>query len=116
MSTQKSKGALMQESEQIKELAEQLKILGDPVRIRIVRLLSDKELSVGDITNILNLPQPTISRKLAELRRLGILDDNRRGKKIFYKWTTKFGHSELKAVVMSAKAREFTADIKALED
>jgi DNA-binding transcriptional ArsR family regulator len=106
----------MQDSEQIKILAEQLKILGDPIRMRIARLLNGRELSVGDITDILDFPQPTISRKLAELRRAGVLEDRRRGKKIFYKWTTKFGQSELKGVIMAAKAREFTSDLKSLED
>ncbi|MBC8277506.1 MAG: winged helix-turn-helix transcriptional regulator [FCB group bacterium] len=106
----------MQDSDQIRHLAEQLKIMGDPVRMRIVRLLASKELSVGDITKVLDLPQPTVSRKLAELRRSGILEDRRKGKKIFYKWTTKFSQSELKGVAMAAKAREFTADLKSLED
>ncbi len=106
----------MQDSDQIRLLAEQLKIMGDPVRMRIVRLLTSRELSVGDITTVLDLPQPTVSRKLAELRRAGILEDRRKGKKIFYKWTTKFGQSELKGVVMAAKAREFTADLKSLEE
>ena len=105
----------MPDSEQIKTIAEQLKILGDPVRLRIVRLLASRELSVGDITQVLDLPQPTVSRKLEELRRSGVLEDNRRGKKIFYSWTTKFGNSELRSVVMSAKAREFTSDLKTLE-
>ena len=106
----------MQDSDQIRHLAEQLKILGDPVRMRIVRLLDKKELSVGDITKVLDLPQPTVSRKLAELRRAGILEDRRKGKKIFYKWTTKFDQSKMKAVVMEAKAREFTGDLRSLED
>lgn len=111
-----NKGVKMQDSDQIRNLAEQLKIMGDPVRMRIVRLLASKELSVGDITKVLDLPQPTVSRKLAELRRSGILEDRRKGKKIFYKWTTKFSQSELKAVAMAAKAREFTSDLKSLED
>jgi len=106
----------MQDSEQIKLLAEQLKILGEPIRMRMARLLNGRELSVGDITEVLDYPQPTISRKLAELRRAGILEDRRKGKQIFYKWTTKFSQSELKGVIMAAKAREFTNDLKSLED
>ncbi len=105
----------MQDSDQIRQLAEQLKILGDPVRMRITRLLASRELSVGEITKVLDLPQPTISRKLAELRRVGVLEDRRRGKKIFYKWTTKFAQSEMRGVVMAGKAREFTSDLKSLE-
>jgi DNA-binding transcriptional ArsR family regulator len=105
----------MADSEQIRSVAEQLKIIGDPIRLRIVRLLNARELSVGTITDILDFPQPTVSRKLAELRRVEILEDHRKGKKIFYKWTNAFTNSELKSVVMAAKAREFTADLKAME-
>lgn len=105
----------MSDSEQIKLLAEQLKTLGDPIRLRIVRLLASRELSVGNITAVLELPQPTVSRKLAELRRAGVLKDDRRGKRIFYSWTAKFNHSELRGVVMAAKGREFTSDLKTAE-
>jgi DNA-binding transcriptional ArsR family regulator len=105
----------MTDSDQIRFAAEQLKTVGDPIRLRIIRLLNARELSVGNITDILDFPQPTISRKLMELRRVGILEDHRKGKKIFYKWTNTFSNSELKSVVMAVKAREFTADLKAME-
>ena len=105
----------MQNSDEIRFMTEQLKMVGNPGRMRILRILASKELSVGDITKVLDLPQPTASRQIAELRRSGILKDRRKGKNVFYKWSTNFSQSELKSVVMSAKAREFNADLKSLE-
>ena len=106
----------MQNSDEIGFITEQLKTVGNPVRMRILRILASKELSVVDITKVLDLPQPTASGQLAELRRSGILEDRRKGRSVFYKWSTNFSQSELKSVVMSAKAREFNTDLKSLED
>ena len=40
----------------------------DPTRIRILNLLAAGELCVCDLVDILDLPQPTVSRHLAYLR------------------------------------------------
>jgi DNA-binding transcriptional ArsR family regulator len=102
----------MRESDQIRELSEKMKALGDPIRIRILKLLSNRELSVGEITEILDIPQPTISRKLGELKRAGILSYRKSGKLIFYSFSFAFTHSQLKNIVVTAQAREFTSDLE----
>ena len=45
----------------------------DPTRIRILSLLAAGELCVCDIVEILELPQPAVSRHLAYLRRMGLV-------------------------------------------
>ena len=45
----------------------------DPVRLRLLAVLNDGELCVCDLTMILKLPQATISRHLAYLRRAGLV-------------------------------------------
>jgi ArsR family transcriptional regulator len=42
------------------------------------------ELCVCDLISALQLSQPKVSRHLAELRKCGILSDQRRGKWVFY--------------------------------
>ena len=49
----------------------------DPVRLRILNVLAAGELCVGDIVDVLDLPQPTISRHLAYLRRSGLVKATR---------------------------------------
>jgi ArsR family transcriptional regulator len=44
----------------------------DPTRLRILNVLAAGELCVGDIADLLGLPQPTVSRHLAYLRRTGL--------------------------------------------
>jgi ArsR family transcriptional regulator len=45
----------------------------DPIRLRILSLIQPGELCVCDLVEILNLPQPTISRHLSYLRRAGLV-------------------------------------------
>ena len=57
----------------------------DPTRIRILSLLAAGELCVCDIVDILGLPQPTVSRHLAYLRRMGLVDATREWKFAHYR-------------------------------
>ena len=49
----------------------------DSTRLRILNLLAAGELCVCDMVNILRLPQPTVSRHLAYLRRMGLVQATR---------------------------------------
>ena len=57
----------------------------DPTRIRILSLLAAGELCVCDIVELLGLPQPTISRHLAYLRRSGLVEATREWKFAHYR-------------------------------
>jgi ArsR family transcriptional regulator len=55
------------------------KALADKTRLRILALLGDNEVCVCHIHDSLGLPQPTVSRHLAYLRRAGLVDARRDG-------------------------------------
>jgi ArsR family transcriptional regulator, arsenate/arsenite/antimonite-responsive transcriptional repressor len=57
----------------------------DPTRIRILNVLAAGELCVCDIQTLLELPQPTISRHLAFLRRTGLVTVTREWKYAHYR-------------------------------
>jgi ArsR family transcriptional regulator len=59
----------------------------DPTRIRVLSLLAAGELCVCDIVEILELPQPTVSRHLAYLRRAGLVEATREWKFAHYRLT-----------------------------
>lgn len=46
----------------------------DPLRLRILHLVQERELCVCDLVEILKSPQPTVSRHLAYLRRAGLVN------------------------------------------
>lgn len=63
------------------------KSLSEPVRLRILHLLSNTqpELCVCDLVSVLDLPQGTISRHLTHLRMMGLVSDRREGVWIYYR-------------------------------
>ncbi len=67
------------------DISDIFKTLSDPTRLRILVLLTKGELCVCDITDILNLPQSTVSRHMSRLKLTGLVLDTRKGKWVFYK-------------------------------
>jgi ArsR family transcriptional regulator len=62
-----------------------LRALGERVRLRILSLIGDTELCVCFFVQALDLPQPTISRHLAYLRREGVVAARREGLWMHYR-------------------------------
>ena len=63
---------------------ETFKGLSDPVRLRIVALLLERELCVCDLMAVLKLPQSTVSRHMIRLKAAGLVADRRAGKWVHY--------------------------------
>ena len=61
------------------------KALADQTRLRILALLGNNEVCVCHIHDSLGLPQPTVSRHLAYLRRSGLVDARRDGVWMHYR-------------------------------
>jgi ArsR family transcriptional regulator len=59
--------------------------LGDNTRLRLLNLMGDQEICVCYFVEILDQPQPKISRHLAYLRRAGIVATRRDGKWMHYR-------------------------------
>ena len=64
------------------------KALADETRLRILSLLAHGEVCVCHIHGGLRLPQPTISRHLAYLRRAGLVEARREGVWMHYRLVT----------------------------
>lgn len=58
--------------------------LSDETRLRIMALLSQRELCVCQLEWVLNLPQTKVSRHLAVLKNSGLVKDRRQGLWMFY--------------------------------
>jgi ArsR family transcriptional regulator len=61
------------------------KALADRTRLRILGLLGGGEICVCHIHESLNLPQPTVSRHLAYLRRAGLVVARKEGLWVHYR-------------------------------
>ncbi|GFO59191.1 transcriptional regulator [Geomonas silvestris] len=75
--------------------AKLFKALSDETRLRILALLiANGELCVCDLTATLQLPQSTVSRHLAYLRKSGLVRDRREGLWMYYSLERKRGFPE----------------------
>ena len=75
----------MSEEEAVR-VAELLKALADPVRLRLMSLIaSADEKCVCDLTGPFDVSQPTISHHLKVLREAGLVDSERRGTWVYYR-------------------------------
>ena len=68
-------------------LAQALKALGDPVRLRLVSLVAasqDGEVTVGRLTDSVPVSAPTVSHHLGVLTRAGLLERRASGRQAYY--------------------------------
>lgn len=65
-------------------LAGLFRVLGDPTRLAILRLLLESERNVSAVCEALKMPQPSISHHLGVLRTGGLVRTRRSGKEIHY--------------------------------
>ena len=70
------------------ELAAVYRALADETRLRILALLRDGEVCVCHLQGSLRLPQPTISRHLAYLRKSRLVEARRDGVWMHYRLST----------------------------
>ena len=60
------------------------KALADSIRLRILGLLSSREMCVCEVMVALDLTQPTASHHLRILENVGLVKDRKEGKWVFY--------------------------------
>jgi ArsR family transcriptional regulator len=58
--------------------------LSDETRLRVVHLLRGEDLCVCQISGILEVPQPKVSKALSKLRDLKLVNDERKDKFVYY--------------------------------
>jgi DNA-binding transcriptional ArsR family regulator/2-polyprenyl-3-methyl-5-hydroxy-6-metoxy-1,4-benzoquinol methylase len=63
------------------------RLLADPVRLRLLALAAEAELSVGELAELLDQTQPNVSRHASPLRQAGLLGDRRDGTRTFLRLT-----------------------------
>jgi ArsR family transcriptional regulator len=69
------------------ELEKLFQALGDRTRLRLLNLMAAGETCVCFFVEVIDAPQPTISRHLAYLRRAGLVSARRDGKWMHYSIT-----------------------------
>lgn len=63
-----------------------LKMLADPTRVRLLKLLDGEELTVAELSAITRLAQPRVSTHLSRLKEAGLVRDRRAGVSAYYRF------------------------------
>ena len=69
----------------VASVAEAMKQLGDPTRLRIFWILCHTEECVQDIAAIISMSSPAVAHHLKLLKTAGLLTTRRDGKEVYYK-------------------------------
>ncbi|HJP01706.1 MAG TPA: metalloregulator ArsR/SmtB family transcription factor [Planctomycetota bacterium] len=68
-----------------RSVADALKVLAHPGRLRVLRALEGRELCVCDLAHVLGISFSGTSQQLKELRRIGAVDFRAQGKLAYYR-------------------------------
>ena len=70
--------------EEVADLAETFRTLGDPTRVRMLDALSHGELCVCDLAAVVRMSESAVSHQLRLLRNLRLVKTRREGRMVFY--------------------------------
>lgn len=76
---------LLGKQEQIEQAARAMKSIAHPLRLKILCLVADEEMSVQDIVDAVGTSQSNISQHLAILRDKGVLKARKEANRVFYR-------------------------------
>lgn len=70
--------------ELLERVADRLRTMGNPLRLRMLHLLEDGELTVTEIVNKVQTTQANVSKHLTMLRAAGLVTSRRNGMNVYY--------------------------------
>ena len=68
----------------LERMAAALRVLAHPHRLKMVELLMEQDLTVGELAEILEIPANACSQHLNLMRAHGLVIHRRRGKEVYY--------------------------------
>ena len=92
-----------------------LKAVGDVSRVRILKMLEERELCVCEVREILDLSNSTVSQHLALLRAADLIVDAKDGKWVNYRLNNS-SENPLVRSVLDLMKKSFTEDETVCED
>jgi DNA-binding transcriptional ArsR family regulator len=69
--------------EAVERIAERFRILGEPLRIRLLQALQEKERTVGELVALVHSTQPNVSKHLRILQEAGMVGRRQEGNSVY---------------------------------
>jgi ArsR family transcriptional regulator len=98
----------------MKQFIRVMKALSDPNRVRVVKLLENKQLCVCELQDLIGLAQSTVSKHMKVLEEAGLVDYHKEGSWIIYRLTQ--GEESDYARVMLENIKGWLDDDKTLQE
>ena len=90
--------------ETLEKKAEMLKAVAHPIRLQIINILMNGELSVGNLVKILGTKQSLTSQQLSILKLRGVLKARRNGNVVYYS----LENNGIKKIIVSLMTEDYT--------
>ena len=104
----------------MKKVEKIMKLLSDNTRLRILMLLTRRELCVCQIMGVLGVSQPLVSRNLRLLGEAGFLAERKEGKLVFYSMKKKTDVLNVSMIQLLSETlkgdRILSEDLRSLRD
>ncbi|WP_184405343.1 ArsR/SmtB family transcription factor [Geomicrobium halophilum] len=97
------------------EVANGIKVMSDPTRLLILKLVESKEYCVCQLVEMFDISQPAMSQHLGKLKKEGLLKERRRGQWRFYSIDESSSQISLIRVILSQIDDEDEQFLKLLE-
>jgi 2-polyprenyl-3-methyl-5-hydroxy-6-metoxy-1,4-benzoquinol methylase len=98
------------------DLVQSFKALGDPTRLRILRLLTEAPLNVSELVSLVGVAQSSVSHHLAKLKGLGLIREERQAGYSFYSLAVGAQDSRWPLIALTQQGVDLNGDGSRLKD
>jgi SAM-dependent methyltransferase len=100
----------------MEELSQAFRVLGDPTRLRILRLLAAAPLNVSELVSLVGVAQSSVSHHLGKLKGLDLIDEERQAGFTYYSLAMDEKDPRWALVRLARDADDASGDLARLDD
>lgn len=100
----------------MEELSQAFRVLGDPTRLRILRLVAQAPLNVTELVSLVGVAQSSVSHHLGKLKGLGLIREERQAGYSYYSLALAEEDSRWPLVRLAQEAEDEAGDLARLQD
>jgi len=98
------------------DLSETFSALGDPTRLRILRLVAAAKLNVSEIVSLIGVAQSSVSHHLAKLKSLELISEERQGGFTFYSLAVDASDQRWPLIRLARESEDVHGDLSRLTE
>ncbi|QSQ19373.1 metalloregulator ArsR/SmtB family transcription factor [Pyxidicoccus parkwayensis] len=100
----------------MEELSQSFRVLGDPTRLRILRLVAEAPLNVTELVSLVGVAQSSVSHHLGKLKGLGLLREERQAGFSYYSLALEEADTRWPLIRLAREAEDAAGDSARLKD